>query len=411
MSLNKIESVIAERLAKIDQQGTAKRNEFIISGVKPPGQGDGLRFYLQGEGDKAFLRMNSNSYLGLSFHPVVIAAEMQATETFGVGPGAVRFISGTFQAHKALEAKLAEFHNREAALLFSSAYAAMLGVLPQLISSETLVVSDALNHNCIINAIRLAKPAEKQVYNHLDYLQLDRLLSNHRGGFKRVLIVTDGVFSMRGDYADLQRITEIARRYDNDYPEGVITVVDDSHGIGTYGECGRGTEEMCQAQTDVLIATLGKSLGVNGGYVASSQKVIDYLTETAPLYIFSNPITTAEAAAALAALDIVDSQEGRDKLAQLKSMHEQLRSGLKACGFETLPGEHPIVPILIRDTQKTAALVNYLFERGILATGLNFPVVPQGEQEIRLQVSASHTEKDMVYLLQVLQNFILGLDQ
>lgn len=159
------------------------------------------------------------------------------------------------------------------------------------------------------------------------------------------------------------------------------------------------------SQADILIATLGKAFGVNGGYIVASKIVIDYLRETAPLYIYSNPITPAEAAAALAALDIVDSQEGAHLLAKLRKLSALLRSGLEQLGFETLPGEHPIVPILVRDTQKTSALVAHLFAQRILVTGLNYPVVPNGEQEIRLQVSADHTEQDIDYLLAALANF------
>ncbi|MCK5477471.1 MAG: aminotransferase class I/II-fold pyridoxal phosphate-dependent enzyme, partial [Methylococcales bacterium] len=165
------------------------------------------------------------------------------------------------------------------------------------------------------------------------------------------------------------------------------------------------TEEITQTKADVLIATLGKAFGVNGGYVVSSAKVIDYLRETAPLYIFSNPITPAEAAAALKAIQIVDSVEGVEKLEHLCKLTRLLRNGLLRSGFETLQSEHPIVPVLIRDTEKTSALVEYLFANAILATGLNYPVVPKGEEEIRLQVSASHTEKDIEYLLAVLGDF------
>jgi len=405
MSLDKVETLFVEHLAVIDKQGASKRNEHIICAVKAESNGYGPRFLLAGQGDKAFLRMNSNSYLGLSLHPLVVKAEAEATELYGAGPGAVRFISGTYQPHKDLEQKLADFHGRESAMLFSAAYASMMGVLPQFISRDTLVVSDALNHNCIINAIRLAKPAKKVVYEHLNFAELKHILQANRGLFKRVCVVTDGVFSMRGDYAALDQISAICKQQEAGYEQGIITIVDDSHGVGAYGNTGRGSEEIAQTKVDVLIATLGKSFGINGGYVVSNAKVIDYLIETAPFYIFSNPITAAEAAAALKAVEIVDSPEGIEKLKNLKELSHRLREGLIKIGFETLQGEHPIVPILIRDTERTAALTNYLFENAILATGLNFPVVPKGEEEIRLQVSANHTEKDIDYLLQVLSGF------
>jgi glycine C-acetyltransferase len=405
MSLDKLETLFSEQLSKIEKQGTSKRNELIICGVKAAADGYGPRYFLTDQGEKAFLRMNSNSYLGLSLHPSVIKTEAEATELYGAGPGAVRFISGTYQTHKDLEQKLADFHGRESAMLFSAAYATMMGVLPQFISQETLVVSDALNHNCIINAIRLAKPAKKAIYAHLDFTELEQILYTNRGLFKRVCVVSDGVFSMRGDYAALDQISTICKQQEDGYEQGIITLVDDSHGVGAFGKTGRGTEEVSQTKVDVLVATLGKSFGINGGYVVSSAKIIDYLRETAPLYIFSNPISAAEAAAALKAIEIVDSPEGIERLENLQKLSKHLRDGLIKSGFETLQSEHPIVPILIRDTEKTSALVKYLFANAILATGLNYPVVPKGEEEIRLQVSASHTKKDIDYLIQVLSDF------
>jgi glycine C-acetyltransferase len=349
--------------------------------------------------------MNSNSYLGLQLNPQVITSEAEAVEKFGTGPGAVRFISGTYKLHIELERKLAAFHGRESAMLFSAAYATMIGVLPQFISEDTLVVSDALNHNCIINAIRLSHPIRKEVYAHGDIDALDNILAANKGLLKRVCVVTDGIFSMRGDFAPLDKINACCRHYEDAYEEGIITIVDDSHGIGAFGRTGRGTEEVTGCRADILVATLGKAFGVNGGYVASSSAVIAYLRETAPLYIYSNPITPAEAAASKTALDIVESHEGLRLLEKLRGLSVMLRSGLQRLGYETLAGEHPIVPVFVRDTEKTSALVAHLFAHRILATGLNYPVVPKGEQEIRLQVSADHTEKDLAYLLDKLSEF------
>jgi glycine C-acetyltransferase len=405
MSLTKIEQLFNAKLTQLQQQGISKGNEKIITGKRAPTDGFGSRYFLDGYPEQAFLRMNSNSYLGLTGHPRLINAEAEAAEQFGTGPGAVRFISGTYRPHVELEKKLAGFHGREAAMIMSAAYATMMGVLPQFISEETLVVSDALNHNCIINAIRLSHPVRKEVYAHADIDALERILEANKGQVKRVCVVTDGIFSMRGDHAPLDRINACCRRHEAGYEEGIITVVDDSHGVGAFGRTGRGTEEYTGGKADVLIATLGKAFGVNGGYVTASSAVIAYLRETAPLYIYSNPITPAEAAAAMAALDIADSPEGLRLLEKLRSLSARLRAGLKRLGFETLPGEHPIVPILIRDTEKTSALVAHLFTHQILATGLNYPVVPKGEQEIRLQVAADHTEKDLDYLLAVLAEF------
>jgi len=400
MALEKLQPKLAEKLDQLALTGAGKHEERIITGRQPPVKGFGPRYFLKGYGERAFLRMNANTYLGLDHHPRVIAAEEEATGRFGVGPGAVRFISGTFAPHIALEQRLAAFHGREAAMVFSAAYAAVMGVLPQLITEETLVVSDALNHNSIINAIRLAKPAAKAIYDHLDTAQLQTILEGHSGKVSRVIVVTDGVFSMRGDYAALDRITAIGARYQGLFAEGVIIVADDSHGVGALGDTGRGTEEKTAARADILIATLGKALGVNGGYVAADKIVIDYLRETSPFYIYSNPITPAEAAAAIAALEILDSSEGIGLLNRVRGLAALARNGFRKKGHETLAGEHPIVPLMVRDTAKTKELIKRLFERNILATGLSYPVVPKGDEEIRFQISAEHTERDIDYLLE-----------
>ena len=405
MATEGIEPILAARLAELAGRGTGKGEEQVICGVKPAGGCFGPRYLLAGQGERSFLRMNSNSYLGLALNPQVIAAAEAAARRFGAGPGAVRFISGTHSPHVELEARLASFHGRQAAMVFSSAYGAMLGILPQLIDPETAVVSDALNHNCIINAIRLAKPAAKAVYGHNDMAELEARLAEQAGRARRLVVVTDGVFSMRGDHVPLERLIALCSRFEERFKEGVVTVVDDSHGVGAFGATGRGTEEQCNARADLLVGTLGKAFGVNGGYVAASSTVIRFLRETAPFYVYSNPITPAEAAAALKAVEIVDSGEGVRLLALLRSLTRRLEQGLGALGLEFLPGAHPIVPLLLRDTSRARQLVNHLFGRGILATAITFPVVPRGDEEIRFQVNASHTEGDIDFLLEALASF------
>ncbi len=405
MSAKKLIPVLDRHFQALKEQGTAKGLEKIITGFCEPKDGYGPRVLLENFPGREYLRMNANAYLGLGRHPRVIAAEESASRKYGVGPGAVRFISGCFSPHVELEQMLAAFHGREAGMLFSSAYAAMIGILPALIDESTLVVSDELNHNCIINAIRLGKVGGKAVYPHLNLTELERILVEHEGRYKRVCVVSDGVFSMRGDHAPLQQIAEICNAREVGYEQGIFTVIDDSHGVGALGVNGRGTEEATGAQADVLIATLGKAFGVNGGYVVAKRQIVDYLRETAVSYIYSNPITPGEAAAAATAVKIVDSEEGKALLAHLKALTAKLRAGIVTAGFETLPGEHPVVPILVRYTARTSALTRHLFDHDILATGLNYPVVAKGEQEIRLQVSAEHTDKDIDYLLSVLGTF------
>lgn len=402
MSLHKLTPLLTTTLETMQREGRRKGPEHIITGMQPPHDGFGPRYLLQGYPERAFLRMNANAYLGLHADPRLMAAEEDALRRFGTGPGAVRFISGTFQPHIALEQHLAAFHEREACMVFSAAYATVMGVLPLLLTEHTLVVSDALNHNCIINALRLARPGAREVYKHLDTTRIEHVLRQYIGQARRVVVVTDGVFSMRGDTAPLDDIAALCQRYDQQYEEGIITVVDDSHGVGACGRRGRGTEEQTGVQADILIGTLGKALGSNGGYVVASQTVITYLRETAPFYIYSNPMTPAEAAAALQALRILDSPEGIALLSTVRERATMLRTGLRQLGYETLPGTHPIVPLLVRDTAQTQALVQHLFAQNVLATGLAYPVVPRGDEEIRFQLSAAHTIRDVSYVLEVL---------
>ena len=406
MPLDRLHDVLRAELAELESQGRQKGSETVFTRVLPAAADAGPRFELEGEGDKQFLRMNSNSYLGMSLRPEVIAAEEEGSRAYGTGPGAVRFISGTYDVHIDLERRLAEFHGRQASMLFSSAYATTMGTLPPLLTGETAVISDALNHNCIINAVRLARPKEKYVYPHLDMGELEAALEQASKSCRRAVIVTDGIFSMRGDHACLPEIVELARKYDHAFAENAVVVVDDSHGVGAFGATGRGTEEYTNCEgVDLLIATLGKALGVNGGYVAGSSVILKFLREQAAFYIYSNPITPAEAAAALAAVSVLDSPTGIALLEHLRAMTRRFEQGLVERGFETIPGEHPVVPLMVRDTARTTALVSHLRSNGVLATGLNFPVVPKGDEEIRFQISADHTAADIDSCLDVLSGF------
>jgi len=290
-------------------------------------------------------------------------------------------------------------------MIFSSAYSTIMGIVTLLISNDTIVISDELNHNCIINAIRLSRPAGKSVYKHLSMIELEATLKENVGKGKRAIVLTDGIFSMRGDYAPLDSIVDICKKYDSKYEEDVITVVDDSHGVGSFGKTGRGVEEYTNKKADILVSTLGKALGVNGGYVVASLTTINYLREKAPFYIYSNPITASEAAASTKSLEILDSEKGLKLLKHMRSLTKQFEDGLQQLGFEILSSEHPVVPLMIRDTQKTTELVKHLFNNGILATGLNYPVVPKGDEEIRFQIAADHTENDIDYVLDVLKTY------
>jgi len=406
MPLDKIGKWVGEKLVQLKEKGILKGKELVITEIKKSQGTKSPRYLIEGEGKKEFIKMNSNSYLGMSLKKEVIEAEKEAAEEFGVGPGAVRFIYGTFKPHLELEKKLARFHQKEAGMLFSSAYAAVCGILSPLISSETIVISDTLNHNSIINAIKLSKPKDKKIYIHLNMDDLETKIKECRGNCRRVIIVTDGVFSMRGDHSDFKELVNLAKKYHPEFKEGVFTIADDSHGVGAFGKTGRGTSEVSgENDVDILVSTLGKALGVNGGYVVTNAKIVEYLRETAPFYIYSNPITPPEANAALKALEILNSQKGRKMLSYLKEMTIYFKKGLTDLGYETIKGEHPIVAVMIRDTQKTIKLVNYLKEKGILAVGLKYPIVPQGDECIRFQISADHTKDDLDDVLKTLREY------
>jgi glycine C-acetyltransferase len=406
MPIDRLSVVLREHVAALEAAGTAKGSESVVVAVRPAEGLRGPRFLLAGEGDMEFIRMNSNSYLGLGLRPEIVQAEEEATRAFGAGPGAVRFISGTYAAHVELERELAAFHGRAEAMIFSSAYATVVSTITPLVSSETVVVSDELNHNCIINAMRLARPVGKAIYPHNDTAALEEALVEWKGRARRALVVTDGIFSMRGDHAPLAEIMAICRRHDAAYPENVVCVVDDSHGVGAFGATGRGTEEHTRSPAvDILVGTLGKAFGVNGGYVVADAATIRFLRESSQMYIYSNPITVGEAAAALASVRLVASPQGRKLLDRLRALTRRFEDGLGRIGIETIPGEHPVVPLMIRDTARTRDLVRYLREHGVLVTGLTYPVVPKGDEEIRAQVNADHTEADIDHVLALLEAY------
>jgi len=402
----RLSQILSSTLRSLEEKGRRKGRETVNVGVMPAAGSRGPRVLLEGEGKKPFLRMNSNGYLGMSMRTEVIEAEETTAHAFGAGPGAVRFISGTWEPHVELERRLAAFHGREAAMTFSSAYGAVWGVLVPLITTDTAVISDALNHNSIITAVRMARPGEKHVYRHLDLTELEARLEEAAEHCRRAIIVTDGVFSMRGDHGPLKEIVSMAAAYDARFPENVLVVVDDSHGVGAFGATGRGTEEVTECgQVDILIATLGKAIGVNGGYATASGPIIEYLREVSTPYVYSNPVTPGEAAAAVKALEILDGDQGRALLVHLRKMTGRFKDGLIRLGFESVSGDHPIVPLMVRDTRRLLRLASHLRANGILATGLNFPVVPRGDEEIRFQISADHTEADIDEALEVLETF------
>ena len=403
MSLDSLDETLAGELDSLQAEGRAKKPERIITGYIPPKGGCGPRYLLHGQ-NKEFLRLNSNSYLSLSNHPALIKAADEATREFGVGPGAVRFIDGTFRYHTGLEERIARFTDKPAAKIFNSAYTANCGLALTIGTDKTHWIGDQLNHNSIIRAMRIANvpSGNKGIYKHNDMDDLQRCLDQVGDGIERVVVIFDGIFSMRGDFAPINRIIEISEKYNPRFKDGVITVVDDSHGIGAYGTTGRGTSEFCGSAPDIIIGTFGKAFGVNGGFIAASETVVEMVRQKADTYIYTNPLSVADCAAAIMAIDICDSQEGVNLLKNLRERTSRFRDGLGLLGRESIPGPHPIVPLLIRDTAATHALVGKLYARGVLVVGLTFPVVPQGDETIRFQINAAHTEADIDFVLSLL---------
>jgi glycine C-acetyltransferase len=403
MSLEKLGAALVEEVAALEREGRAKAPERVIAGHVPPAGERGPRWRIEGD-VRPFLRMNSNSYLSLSLHPRLLEAADRAAHVFGAGPGAVRFIDGTAAPHAELERRIAAFVGRPAARAFNSAYTTTLGLALTLAGDRTYWIGDALNHNCIIRAMRIANvPRENRaIFGHNDVADLRARLRAVPPGIERVVVIFDGIFSMRGDHAPLGEIVALAREHEDRFREGVILVMDDSHGIGAYGKTGRGTEEHCAARVDILIGTFGKAFGVNGGFLATTREVVEAVRQKADTYIYTNPLGAADAAAAAEAVAIADGPEGRERLLALGRRTAELRDGLRALGLESIPGPHPVVPLLVRDTERTRAMVRGLFDRGILAVGLTFPVVPRGDETIRFQVNAAHTAADIGQVLAAL---------
>jgi glycine C-acetyltransferase len=405
VALDRIENEIDRELKQLSDEGRAKAPERVIVGVIPPKGESGPRFKLMGS-EKEFIRMNSNGYLGLAYDMRLKAAAHGATEKLGVGPTAVRFIDGTYAPHIELEGRLAKFHKKQAAKIFSSAYMANLGLALSITNAKTFYISDELNHNSIIRSLRIAGVSKenKSVYKHNQIEDLGKKLAEVPAGIERVIVVFDGVFSMRGDNAPMEKIVKVCEENHARFKDGVISVVDDSHGTAAYGATGRGTPEIARGMNvDIITSTMGKGIGSNGGYIASSSKVIELVRQRADTYIYTNPVAVADAASSSKSLEIIDSPEGSKLLAKVAENAKHFRKNIEGMGYETLPGQHPIVPVLVRDTMKTRKLVQALFEKGILVVGLTFPVVPKGDETIRAQNCALHTRADLDYVIDSFQ--------
>ena len=372
-------------LAQFRRDGVYKRLNYLESP-------QAARVKMEGRGDVVIL--SSNNYLGLCNTPEVVAAGKRGLDQFGAGTGSVRFICGTFTVHRELEAALARFVGCESSLTYVSCWNANEGLVPTLLGEQDVVISDQLNHASIIDAVRLAKVITKcqtAVYRHSDMADLEEKLRAAQTADARLkLIFTDGVFSMEGDIAKLPDIVTLARKYD------AVVAVDDSHATGVLGPSGRGSAEHfgMLGDIDIITSTLGKALGgAAGGFTAGPAPLADYLTQRSRPQLFSNALPPTVAASALAAVQHVERHP--ELVTRLHENARYFRERLLALGFKPLPGETPIIPVILGETAKAIRMSELLLDEGVFVTGFGYPVVPQGHARIRCQLSAAHTRADL----------------
>ena len=342
------------------------------------------------------INLCANNYLGLANHPQVIQAAGEGLCHYGFGMASVRFICGTQNQHKRLEEGISRFLGTDDTILYTSCFDANTGLFETILNEEDAIVSDALNHASLIDGIRLCK-AKRFRYAHSDMQELESALQKAASSRVR-LIATDGVFSMDGDLAKLDRITELAERYD------AVVLVDDSHATGVLGRNGKGTPEHFSVadRVDILTSTLGKALGGGaGGFTSGRREIIALLRQRSRPYLFSNALPPVITAAALKALDIV--REGEDLRTTLKKHAQMFRSHLEALGFRLVPGHHPIIPVMLGDAELATRMAERLLEEGIYVIGFSFPVVPKGQARIRVQLSAAHTREELERALQAFE--------
>jgi glycine C-acetyltransferase len=343
-----------------------------------------------GVGDASVLNLCANNYLGLADHPAMVAAAQQALDRWGFGMASVRFICGTTEIHLELERRLAGFLGTDDAILYGSCFDANGGLFETLLTAEDAVISDELNHASIIDGVRLSK-AQRFRYRNNDLEDLEHQLKEASGARRR-LIATDGVFSMDGYLADLPGICDLAERHD------AMVMVDDSHAVGFMGPGGRGTHEHhgVMDRVDILTGTLGKAMGgASGGYVSGRKEVVELLRQRSRPYLFSNTVAPAVVGGSLKAIELLtESTELRDTLEENTTY---FRSEMTAAGLDVLPGEHPIVPVMVGDAALAGRMAEEMLERGVYVIGFSYPVVPKGKARIRAQVSAAHTKDDLAF--------------
>jgi glycine C-acetyltransferase len=372
----KLKPVLENELASIKEAGLFKKERIIISP-----QGADIKI----DGGKEVINFCANNYLGLSSHPRVIEAAKRAIDTHGFGMSSVRFICGTQDIHKELERKISEFLHMEDTILYAAAFDANGGVFEPLLGAEDAIISDELNHASIIDGVRLCK-AMRYRYKHNDMADLEKQLQDAKAaGAKQILIVTDGAFSMDGTIAQLDKICDLADKYE------ALVMTDECHSTGFLGKTGRGVPEYCGVmdRVDIITGTLGKALGgASGGFTSGKKEIIEMLRQRSRPYLFSNTLAPSIVGASIEVFNMLSETTAlRDKLEQNT---KYFRSEMTKAGFDIKPGEHPIVPIMLYEASLAQKFAEKLLEKGIYVIGFFFPVVPKGKARIRVQLSAAH---------------------
>ncbi len=383
-------------MSKIDwitQELDGLRQAGLYNTIRTIGSPQGAWLVVDG---KKVLNFCSNNYLGLANHPNLVAAAQKATLEMGVGPAAVRSIAGTMTLHVELEKRLAAFKGVEAAITFQSGFTANLATIPALVGKEDVIFSDRLNHASIIDGCRLSG-AKIIAYEHNDVQSLEQQIQANLPGYRRALIVTDGVFSMDGDIAPLPDIYAVAKKYD------ILLMVDDAHGEGVLGKGGRGIVDHfgLHGRVDVEVGTLSKAFGVVGGVVAGNATIIEWLRQRGRPFLFSSAVTAPDAAACLAAIDLLE--DSTQLVDQLWSNAKYFKAEMKNLGFDTGFSETPITPVMLGEAPLAQRFSRELFDAGVFAMAIGYPTVPQGKARIRVMISAAHTTNDLDKGLQAFQ--------
>ena len=375
----KLFSHLQQEIADIQEQGLYKKERLITS----PQQAN-----IKLEQGQQVINLCANNYLGLANHPELVASAKQALDDYGYGMSSVRFICGTQTPHKKLEFALSEFLGTEDTILYSSCFDANTGLFETLLGPDDAIISDALNHASVIDGVRLCK-AKRYVYANNDMAALEEKLQQAQEQRFRI-IATDGVFSMDGTIANLQGICALAEKYD------ALVMVDDSHAVGFMGEHGRGTPEYCDVmgRVDIITGTLGKALGgASGGYTAARKEIVEILRNRSRPYLFSNSLAPVIAETSLTVLELLASD--RSLLEKLRQNTSYFRQEMTKLGFDLVPGEHPIIPVMLGDAVLAGKMADRLLAQGIYVIGFSFPVVPKGKARIRTQISAALTKEDL----------------